>query len=80
MVGFFMTYLVDGLTGVGLVDQMSNFSGKTLMFIGVAGVLLIRKVEDIEFLKKLWEETTLYDKQWQSSWKNEKSSIFKKDN
>ncbi|CAH9114128.1 unnamed protein product [Cuscuta europaea] len=68
MIGFFMAYLVDGLTGVGLVDQMSNFFCKTLLFVAVGGVLLIRKNEDIETLKKLVEETTFYDKQWQASW------------
>ncbi|TKY55507.1 hypothetical protein E2542_SST19922 [Spatholobus suberectus] len=37
MIGFFMAYLVDSLTGVGLVDQMSNFFCKTLLFIAVVG-------------------------------------------
>ncbi|KAK7262180.1 hypothetical protein RJT34_29742 [Clitoria ternatea] len=79
MVGFFMAYLVDSLTGVGLVDQMSNFFCKTLLFIAVAGVLLIRKNEDLENLKKLLDETTLYDKQWQATWQDENSSISKKE-
>nr|GMC80915.1 light-harvesting complex-like protein 3 isotype 2, chloroplastic [Ipomoea batatas] len=72
MVGFFMAYVVDSLTGVGLVDQMGNFFCKTLLFIAVSGVLLIRKNEDIETLKKLFEETTFYDKQWQATWQEEK--------
>ncbi|KAH6755567.1 Chlorophyll A-B binding family protein [Perilla frutescens var. hirtella] len=71
MVGFFMAYFVDSLTGVGLVDQMSNFFCKTLLFVAVAGVLLIRKNEDIETIKKLVEETTFYDKQWQAAWQDE---------
>ncbi|EXC26786.1 hypothetical protein L484_023403 [Morus notabilis] len=71
MVGFFMAYFVDSLTGVGLVDQMGNFFCKTLLFIAVAGVLLIRKNEDIETIKKLLEETTFYDKQWQATWQDE---------
>lgn len=79
MVGFFMAYFVDSLTGVGLVDQMSNFFCKTLLFVAVAGVLLIRKNEDIETLKKLFEESTFYDKQWQASWQDKNSSIPKKD-
>ena len=79
MIGFFMAYFVDSLTGVGLVDQMSNFFCKTLLFIAVAGVLLIRKNEDIENLKKLWEETTFYDKQWQATWQDENSSTSKTD-
>ncbi|XP_028762620.1 light-harvesting complex-like protein 3 isotype 1, chloroplastic [Neltuma alba] len=77
MIGFFMAYLVDSLTGVGLVDQMSNFFCKTLLFIAVAGVLLIRKNEDLDNLKKLLEETTFYDKQWQATWQDENSSSSK---
>ncbi|KAL8210151.1 hypothetical protein R6Q57_006883 [Mikania cordata] len=72
MVGFFMAYFVDSLTGVGLVDQMGNFFCKTLLFVAVSGVLLIRKNEDIETLKKLIDETTFYDKQWQATWQDEK--------
>jgi len=71
MVGFFMAYFVDSLTGVGLVDQMGNFFCKTLLFVAVAGVLLIRKNEDIESLKKLIDETTFYDKQWQATWQDD---------
>ncbi|XP_006362479.1 uncharacterized protein [Solanum tuberosum] len=77
MIGFFMAYFVDSLTGVGLVDQMGNFFCKTLLFVAVAGVLLIRKNEDLETIKKLLEETTFYDKQWQASWKDETSSSSK---
>ncbi|CAA2952811.1 light-harvesting complex 3 isotype 2, chloroplastic [Olea europaea subsp. europaea] len=79
MIGFFMAYLVDSLTGVGLVDQMGNFFCKTLLFIAVVGVLLIRKNEDIETLKKLLEETTFYDKQWQATWQDEASTKSDKD-
>ncbi|RDX61804.1 Light-harvesting complex-like protein 3 isotype 1, chloroplastic [Mucuna pruriens] len=79
MVGFFMAYLVDSLTGVGLVDQMGNFFCKTLLFIAVVGVLAIRKNEDFENLKKLFDETTLYDKQWQATWQDENSSTSKKE-
>ncbi|XVF52502.1 hypothetical protein PTKIN_Ptkin05aG0023300 [Pterospermum kingtungense] len=74
MIGFFMAYFVDSLTGVGLVDQMGNFFCKTLLFVAVAGVLLIRKNEDIDNLKKLIEETTFYDKQWQATWQDDTSS------
>ncbi|XP_058085068.1 light-harvesting complex-like protein 3 isotype 2, chloroplastic [Magnolia sinica] len=79
MIGFFMAYLVDSLTGVGLVDQMGNFFCKTLLFVAVVGVLVIRKNEDIENLKKLLEETTFYDKQWQATWQDENRSSSKKD-
>ncbi|RVX15467.1 Light-harvesting complex-like protein 3 isotype 2, chloroplastic [Vitis vinifera] len=79
MIGFFMAYLVDSLTGVGLVDQMGNFFCKTLLFVAVVGVLLIRKNEDLETLKKLVDETTFYDKQWQASWQDETPSSSKND-
>lgn len=79
MIGFFMAYLVDSLTGVGLVDQMGNFFCKTLLFVAVVGVLLIRKNEDIETVKKLIEETTFYDKQWQAAWQDENSNAVKRD-
>lgn len=71
MVGFFMAYFVDSLTGVGLVDQMNNFFCKTLLFVAVLGVLLIRKNEDVDNLKKLLDESTFYDKQWQATWQDE---------
>ncbi|XP_010449591.1 PREDICTED: uncharacterized protein LOC104731803 [Camelina sativa] len=71
MIGFFMAYFVDSLTGVGLVDQMGNFFCKTLLFVSVAGVLFIRKNEDVDKLKSLFDETTLYDKQWQAAWKDD---------
>lgn len=79
MIGFFMAYLVDSLTGVGLVDQMGNFSCKLLLFVAVAGVLLIRKNEDLETLKSLVNEITLYDKQWQATWQDENSTDTKKE-
>ncbi|KAH8521368.1 hypothetical protein H0E87_002420 [Populus deltoides] len=77
MIGFFMAYLVDSLTGVGVVDQMGNFFCKTLLFVAVVGVLLIRKNEDLETIKTLLEETTFYDRQWQATWQDETSSIPK---
>lgn len=79
MIGFFMAYLVDSLTGVGLVDQMGNFFCKTLLFVAVVGVLVIRKNEDIETITKLVEESTFYDKQWQATWQDELPSGSKKD-
>ncbi|XP_074264742.1 light-harvesting complex-like protein 3 isotype 1, chloroplastic [Silene latifolia] len=71
MIGFFMSYFVDSLTGVGVVDQMGNFFCKTLLFVSVLGVLFIRKNEDVDNLKKLLDETTFYDKQWQATWQEE---------
>ncbi|GAV91378.1 Chloroa_b-bind domain-containing protein [Cephalotus follicularis] len=78
MIGFFMAYFVDSLTGIGLVDQMGNFFCKTLLFVAVVGVLIIRKNEDIENLKKILEETSFYDKQWQAAWQDETSNSTKK--
>ena len=78
MIGFFMAYLVDSLTGLGLVDQMGNFFCKTLLFIAVVWVLLIRDNEDIEKLRKILDETTFYDKQWQATWQDDASSDSKK--
>ena len=43
MIGFFMAYFVDSLTGVGLVDQMGNFFCKTLLFVAVAVALILLK-------------------------------------
>ena len=74
MIGFFMAYAVDSLTGLGVVDQTNNFFCKTLLFIAVVGVLVIRKNEDIENIKKLLEEITFYDKQWQATWKDDENS------
>eukprot|EP01018_Ginkgo_biloba_P019726 Gb_09006 [translate_table: standard] len=71
MIGFFMAYLVDSLTGVGLVDQMNSVFGKLFLLITVAGVLLIRKIEDVAKLKQLVKEFNLYDKQWQAAWQDE---------
>ncbi|XVF10925.1 hypothetical protein REPUB_Repub07fG0225300 [Reevesia pubescens] len=74
MIGFFMAYLVDSLTGIGLVDQMGSFFCKALLFVAVVGVLLIRKNEDLDNIKKLIEETTFYDKQWQATWQDDSVS------
>ena len=74
MIGLFMAYLVDSLTKVGLVDQMGNFFCKTLLFVAIVGVLVIRKNEDLDNIKKLIEETTFYDKQWQATWQDDTSS------
>ncbi|XP_078178479.1 light-harvesting complex-like protein 3 isotype 1, chloroplastic [Carex rostrata] len=78
MIGFFMAYFVDSLTGVGIVDQTSNFFCKTLLFISVLGVLFVRNNEDIENIKKIIQETTYYDKQWQATWQDDSSPDSKK--
>lgn len=71
MIGFFMAYFVDSLTGIGLVGQTGNFFCKTMLFATVVWVLLIRENRDIKNLKKLFEETTMYDKQWRATWQDD---------
>lgn len=79
MIGFFMAYFVDSLTGVGIVDQTSSFFGKLLLFVTVVGVLLIRKNEDLETVKQLVRESTFYDQQWQATWQDETSQQSEKE-
>lgn len=74
MVGFFMAYLVDVLTGLDVVGQMGNFLCKTALLATVGGVILFRKRTDFDNLKKLADEATFYDKQWQASWQDQPDS------
>ncbi|XP_027770937.1 light-harvesting complex-like protein 3 isotype 2, chloroplastic isoform X1 [Solanum pennellii] len=74
MVGFFMAYLVDVLTGLDVVGQMGNFLCKTALLATVGGVILFRKRTDFDNLKKLADEATFYDKQWQASWQDQSST------
>jgi len=71
MIGFFMAYLVESLTGVGLVDQLDSVLGKFFLLITLAGVILIRRNEDVPKLKQFVKEWTLYDDQWQATWQDE---------
>ncbi|XP_052187332.1 light-harvesting complex-like protein 3 isotype 1, chloroplastic [Diospyros lotus] len=71
MVGFFMAYFVDILTGLDLVGQTGNAICKAGLFITVIGIVLFRRKDDLERLQKLANEATLYDKQWQSSWRDQ---------
>nr|ABK25387.1 unknown [Picea sitchensis] len=79
MIGFFMAYFIDSLTGVGIVDQTSSFFGKLLLFVTIVGVLLIRKNEDLETIKQLVRESTFYDQQWQATWQDETSQQSEKE-
>ncbi|KAK9913936.1 hypothetical protein M0R45_037735 [Rubus argutus] len=58
MVGFFMAYVVDALTGVGVVGQTGNFICKAGLLVTVIGIILFRRTEDIDNLKKLADEAT----------------------
>ncbi|EXC21076.1 hypothetical protein L484_017086 [Morus notabilis] len=63
MVGFFMAYVVDALTGLDVVGQTGSFICKAAVFATVVGVILFRRTQDFDNLKKLADEATLYDKQ-----------------
>ncbi|KAI8006136.1 hypothetical protein LOK49_LG07G00665 [Camellia lanceoleosa] len=71
MVGFFMAYLVDLLTGLDVVGQSGNLICKGGLFMTLIGVIVFRRKDDLEKLKKLADEATFYDKQWQSSWQDQ---------
>ncbi|XP_031392353.1 light-harvesting complex-like protein 3 isotype 1, chloroplastic [Punica granatum] len=71
MIGFFMAYLVDALTGLDVVGQTGNFVCKAGLLVTVIGVVLFRRRRDLETLSKLAEEATYYDKQWQASWESD---------
>lgn len=70
MLGFFMAYAVDGLTGLNVVGQTGNFICKVGLLLTIIGVLAFRRKEDFDNIRKLADEATFYDKQWQSSWQD----------
>ncbi|PIA31000.1 hypothetical protein AQUCO_05300080v1 [Aquilegia coerulea] len=74
MVGFFMGYFVDVLTGLDVVGQTGNFICKAGLLVTVIGIILFRKAEDIGNFQKLVDEATFYDKQWQATWKAQDGS------
>ena len=71
-----MAYLVDALTGLFVVGQTGNFICKVGLFVTVIGVILLRWTEDFENLKKLANEATFYDKQWQASWQDQNAGAL----
>ncbi|KAI3845082.1 hypothetical protein MKX03_021570 [Papaver bracteatum] len=73
MVGFFMAYTVDVLTGLDMVGQAGNFFCKTGLFITLISIMAFRKREDFGNLQKLADEATFYDKQWRASWEGQNS-------
>lgn len=75
MVGFFTAYLVDALTGLDVVGQTGNVIFKAGLFVTVIGVMLFRRTQDFENLRRLADEATFYDKQWQASWQGNKSAV-----
>ena len=71
MVGFFVAYLVDPLTGLDVVGQTNNFICKAELFVTVISMILLRRTKDFENLKNLADEATFYDKHWQALWKDQ---------
>ncbi|PON92459.1 Chlorophyll A-B binding protein [Trema orientale] len=71
MIGFFMAYAVDALTGLDVVGQTGSLICKAGVFVTVLGVIIFQRTKDFNNFKKLAEEATLYDKQWQSSWQDQ---------
>ncbi|EEF51638.1 transcription factor, putative [Ricinus communis] len=74
MVGFFMSYVVDALTGLDMVGQAGNLVCKAGLLVTVISIILLRRTEDFKNLRNLADEATLYDKQWQSSWKDQNAA------
>lgn len=69
MVGFLMCYLWDMVSGEDMIATMDHFWFKILM-VGTFGFCgFVRKFEDLDELKKLLDEATFYDGQWQATWK-----------
>ncbi|KAM0068375.1 hypothetical protein Hdeb2414_s0002g00072441 [Helianthus debilis subsp. tardiflorus] len=74
MIGFFMAYLVDVLTGLDIVGQSGNFICKIGLFMALIGVVVFRQTESLKDLRNLADEATFYDKQWQASWQDQDST------
>ncbi|XP_068634759.1 light-harvesting complex-like protein 3 isotype 1, chloroplastic [Aristolochia californica] len=75
MVGFFMAYFVDALSGIGLVDQTGNSICKAGLLAVVAGVLLFRQTENFGNIRSLTEEAILYDQQWRATYEDNNSEV-----
>ncbi|XP_074374543.1 light-harvesting complex-like protein 3 isotype 1, chloroplastic [Apium graveolens] len=52
MIGFFMGYIVDVLTGLNVVSQTGNFICKAGLFVTIIGILVFRRSNDRK-LKKM---------------------------
>ncbi|KAG9452523.1 hypothetical protein H6P81_005427 [Aristolochia fimbriata] len=73
MVGFFMAYFVDALSGMGVVDQTGNSICKACLLAVVAGVLLYGQTQDFGNLRSLTQEAVLYDQQWRATYEGKDS-------
>ncbi|XP_010269815.1 PREDICTED: uncharacterized protein LOC104606369 [Nelumbo nucifera] len=74
MVGFFMVYAIDALTGLDMVGQTGHFIWKAGLFMTVTGISILGCTKDFGNLKKLAEEATSYDKQWRATWQDQNAS------
>lgn len=72
MVGYALAWVVDSLSGVGLVDQQNSFLGKLLLHVAVFAILIFRTADVIPKYKNLIDEATFYDKQWGATWEGQK--------
>ncbi len=72
MMGYLFAWIVDSLSGAGLVDQQNSFLGKLALHIVVFAVLLFRNLDAIPAYKNLLDEATFYDKQWAATWEGQK--------
>ena len=71
MVGYFLAYFVDKLTGAGLADQQDSFLGKLALHLAVFAILLFRTSNAIPQYKNLLDEATFYNKQWNATWEGQ---------
>ena len=75
MVGYAMAFVVDSLSGAGLVDQQNSFLGKLLLHVVVFAILIFRTTDSIPALKGLVDEATFYDKQWKATWEGQERPV-----
>ncbi|KAK9820718.1 hypothetical protein WJX74_002166 [Apatococcus lobatus] len=75
MVGYAMAFVVDSLSGAGLVDQQNSFLGKLLLHVVVFAILIFRTTDSIPALKGLLDEATFYDKQWKATWEGQERPV-----
>lgn len=75
MVGYALAWIVDSLSGYGLVDQQNSFLGKLLLHVAVFAILLFRNLESIPSYKNLLDEATFYDRQWAATWEGQERPV-----
>ncbi|KAK7844764.1 light-harvesting complex-like protein 3 isotype 2, partial [Quercus suber] len=68
--------LVVSALSLDVVGQTGNFICKAELIVIVISVTLLRQTEDFENLKKLVDEATFYDKQWQALWQDQNAGAL----